>query len=46
MVAVTRVEAEATKDGEKKPPPKDQSNCKCWSCHAYGHLVSALITRR
>ncbi len=30
-VVVTAADAEATKDGDQKPPPKDRSNYKCWS---------------
>jgi hypothetical protein len=40
-VAVTGADSEATEDVDQKPPPKDRSNYKCWSCGKKGHLANS-----
>jgi len=47
--ATAAAENEANKEGDKKPPPKDRPNYRCWSCNEFGHLANSnyvLITRR
>jgi hypothetical protein len=42
-VAVTGANADATEDGDQKPPPKERSNYKCWSCGEKGHLANSKL---
>jgi hypothetical protein len=41
QAAATAGESETTEDADKKPPPKDRSNYKCWSCNEFRHLANS-----